>query len=432
MRRSSYGSYEHLSNLLAHWRLRRTVNDRLANTAQWHTGRTMPSHRISSVTTNLAWLPDHHLPVAATLAHADDLIGQVGELLFACQSESDGLFELREESDGVVNRAVVASLTPIPRKLPMLVADALVALRGALEHTLFAEIVHRDGVLGERVAKLVEMPARSTRADFDEWKERRDRKGPPSLSANGDLMCSIESLQPFQRVKSPADHPLARLASYTNHAKHRTPAVAAVMLPVVYREDQLPKSFADLPQRDERPLQIGEVVFESPVGDIVPLTLHPTVGLNRPGTDLWPVLMHELRDIAEWVRMQAVPRLITGGDPPTDALPASFDISVGHDDERRAIAEGSHTTGFDRQLTHLTAAKTARPGLIEIVGMTPGAPSLDLVRRWANHLTDEQAVEKAERLEAFRNITTAADQARAMGVVDGLPREAQEFVDEEA
>lgn len=383
------------------------------------------------MTTNLCWLPDHHLPVAATLAHADDLIWQVGDLLSACQSESDGLFELREESDGTVNRAIVASLTPIPRKVPLLVADALVALRGALEHTLFAEVEHRDGALAEDVAKLVEMPARSTRASFDEWKKGRDRKGPPSLSASGDLMRSIESLQPFHRMQSPDDHPLARLTAYTNHAKHRTPAVSAVMLPVVYRENRLPKSFTDLPRREERPLQVGDTVFESPVGEVVPVSLHPTVGLNRPGTDLWPVLMQELRDVADWVRKQALPRLITGGDPPADALPASFDISVGYDDERGAIAEGSHTTGYERQLVRLVAATTARPGLVEIVGMTPGAPSPDLVQRWVDHLTDEQAVERAEQLEAFRNVSSSAGQARAMGVVDGLLREAQEFVEEQ-
>lgn len=142
--------------------------------------------------------------------------------------------------------------------------------------------------------------------------------------------------------------------------------------------------------------------------------------------------MHELRDIADWVRKQALPRLITGGDPPADALPASYDISVGHDDERGAIAEGSHITGFERQLTRLVAVKTARPGLVEIVGMTPGAPSPDLVRRWVDHLTDEQAVERAERLDAFRNMSSSAGQARAMSVVGELLREAQEFVGERA
>ncbi len=376
------------------------------------------------MTSNLHWLPDHHLPVVATLAHADDLIAQIGELLLAFQAESDGLFEVREQSDGTVNRAIVASLVPIPRKLPLLVADALVALRGALEHTLFAEVEHRDGTLSEDLAKRVEIPARSSWANFAEWEKERDRKGPPSLSVGSDLMLRIESLQPFHR-QTPVDHPLARLVSYTNHAKHRTPAVAAVMLPVVYREDQLPKSFADLPRREERPLQVGEVVFESPVGEVVPLTLHPTIGLNRPGTDLWPVLMHELRDLADWVRKLALPRLITGGDPPVDALPASFDISAGHDNERRAIGEGTHTTAFERQLVRLTAA-TTRPDLVDMVGAAPGAPARELVERWVAQLTDEQVVERVRRLP---RMSSASDEARAMTMLRGLVDEARGYID---
>ena len=364
----------------------------------------------------------------ATLAHADDLIAQIGELLFVCQAESDGLFEVREESDGTVNRATVASLTPIPRKVPLLVADALVALRGALEHTLFAEIEHRDGQLSESLAKRVEIPAKLTYNAFDEWRAGRDRNGPPSLSANGDLMRTIGSLQPFRRSQTPADHPLARLTAYTNHAKHRTPAVAAVMLPAVYREDRLPKSFADLPRREERPLQVGEVVFESRVGEVVPLALHATVGLNRPGTDRWPVLMHELRDLVDWVREQAVPRLITGGDPPADALPASFDTSVGHDDERRAIAEGSHTTAYERQLTRLMAV-TARRDLVDFVGMNPQAPSPELIGDWVAQLTDEEVVERVQRLQVFKGMSSDADAARAMGVVEGLLAEVLVFLD---
>lgn len=380
------------------------------------------------VTSNLAWLPDHHLPVVATLAHADDLIGQVGDLLFVCQAESDGLFDVREESDGTVNRAIVASLAPLPRKLPLLVADALVALRGALEHTLFAEIEHRDGPLSEDLAKRVEMPANLDYNDFVGWKKVRDRKGPTSLYSKGDLMQAIESLQPFHRLQTPADHPLARLTVYTNHAKHRTPAVAAVMLPAVYREDRLPKSFVDLPLREERPLRVGEVVYESPVGEVAPLSLHPTVGLNRPGTDRWPVLMHELRDLAAWVREQAIPRLITSGDPPADALPASFDTSVGHDDERRAIAEGTHTTAYERQLTRLMAV-TARRDLVDFIGMNPEAPPSELIGGWVAQLTDEETVERANRLQVFKGMSSDADAERAMSVVDGLLAEVATFLD---
>ena len=86
------------------------------------------------------WLPERHLGVAATLSHADELIGQVSDLLMVYQTQDDGLFGMREVRVGPVSRTVVDRVAPIPRKVPLLVADALVALRAALEHVLFAEV----------------------------------------------------------------------------------------------------------------------------------------------------------------------------------------------------------------------------------------------------------------------------------------------------
>lgn len=380
------------------------------------------------MTSNYDWLPDRHLGAAASLAHADKLISQVGDLLFAYQVESEEVIGLREESNGQVNRLTVESLLPIPRQMPLLVADALVALRGVLEHTLFSEVEYLDGPLPEKWARLIEMPARTTYDSFADWKKKRDRQGPPSLSTNSVLMARIESLQPFHRRRSPADHPLARLVSYTNHAKHRTPAVAAVMLPVVYREDELPSSFADLDKRPAEPLRLGEVVFESPVGEVVPLALWPTIGLNRPGTDEWPILMHELRDIFAWVREQALPRLVTGGDPPADVLPAWYEISVGHADERRAISEGCHTTAFERQEHRLQSA-LAREQLVEMLGLAPGAPASEQIRRWAEQLTDKLAIEQVDRFTVFAGPPSMVAEMRARAVLDDMAGEVRAFVD---
>ena len=105
------------------------------------------------------WLPDHQLGVAATLSHADELIGQVADLLFAYQTQPDGTFELQEQLAFPKTRTVVTRVTPMPRKVPLLVADALVALRTALEHALFAEVEFRDGSLDEKAARVVEIPA---------------------------------------------------------------------------------------------------------------------------------------------------------------------------------------------------------------------------------------------------------------------------------
>ena len=42
-----------------------------------------------------------------------------------------------------------------------------------------------------------------------------------------------------------------------------------------------------------------------------------------------------------WVRTQAVPRLVTGMEPPEPALPTRYEIAVGYEDEYRAMAAGS-------------------------------------------------------------------------------------------
>lgn len=121
----------------------------------------------------------------------------------------------------------------------MLVADALVALRAALEHALFAEVESRDGPLDEKAARLVEIPAFRKAEDFLAWAKVRARHGPASLRPGTELVKTLDALQPFHR-KDAEDHPLARLVLHTNHAKHRTPAVTAVRIAAMYQEDERP------------------------------------------------------------------------------------------------------------------------------------------------------------------------------------------------
>jgi hypothetical protein len=239
------------------------------------------------------WLPDRHLGVAATLAHAEELIGQVSALLFAYQTQPDGIFGLVEvPTTAAFSCTVVGRVAPIPRKVPLLVADALVTLRAALEHTLFAEAEFLDGApLDAKAAKLVEVPASDTWEKFEDWKKKRARNGPPSLRGRGELARRLEALQPFHRRMEPQSHPLARLVLHTNHAKHRMPAITAVRLAAMYEDDRMPRSIRDLAPRPEEPLRVGEVIAQTPIGTKVPVTLFPTVGINRPGTDRWPVLI---------------------------------------------------------------------------------------------------------------------------------------------
>lgn len=375
------------------------------------------------------WLPDHQLGVAATLSHADELVSQVADLLFAYQAQPDGVFGLEEQLAFPNTRTVVTHVVPMPRKVPLLVADALVALRAALEHALFAEVEFRDGTLDEKAAKLVEIPASRKAEAFGSWAKGRVKNGPASLQPGSDLVKRIEGLQPFNR-KDAENHPLARLVLHTNHAKHRTPAITAVRIAAMYNEDQMPRSVRSLPPRPEVPLRVGEVIAETPFGTRVPVALFPTIGINRPGTDRWPVLMQELEEISHWVRTQAVPRLVTGAEPPRPELPTRYDIAVGHVDERLAISAGSTTSAADRHKQRLGAA-SVRIDMVETLGQMDGSPSAEQVAAWLASLTDEEVLERMSRLKPTHNYDPDIV-LRNMEVLEGMRDDALAFGADEA
>lgn len=347
----------------------------------------------------LPWLPDRHLSVVSTLAHADELITQVGDLLFAYLAQGGDVIRIREVQDGAVSNAVVEQLAPIARKVPLLVADALVTLRAAVEHTLFTEVEYSNGgPLDDKAARTIEMPARLTYADYADWMKKRARNTPSSMAKGSELLRRVEELQPFHRNIRPDIHPLARLALHTNHAKHRTPAITAVRLVTIIRDDKTPRSISELDLRPEVPLRVGDVIAQTPLGQRIPVALFPTIGINRPGTDDWPILMHELDEISRWVREQAIPRLITGGDPPAQVIPTRYEIGAGHDDERQAIALGSSMTAAERSKMQL-GAMSARHSLVDLLMPLSGELTNEGLRSWLVQLSDEDVLERVTRLK---------------------------------
>lgn len=344
-----------------------------------------------------AWLPDHHVRVAATLAHVDEVIAHAADLLFDYQTQPGGNVDFAEVPAGAFSRTVVVGLAPIPPKVPLLVADALVSLRNAVEHTLYAEVEHRDGELDDQAGRLVQMPAARSYADFQRWIDGRKKNGPPALQRGSDLLRRIGGLQPFHRLKNAQDHPMALLADHTNHSKHRAPAITAVQLAAMYREDQLPRSVRDVPRGPEIPLKVGDAIAETPIGVKIPVELFPTIGLNRPGTDRWPILMQELDYLSSWVRTQAVPRLITGAEPPKPDLPARYDISIGHDDPRAAIADGTAKSAAKSHGDRLGAA-SVRIDMTDTIAQMPGAPSRDQIHAWWESLSDDEVINRMEHL----------------------------------
>lgn len=373
------------------------------------------------------WLPDHHVRVAATLAHADEVITQAAGILFEYQRQPDGIIQLREVPAITYSETVVTGLAPIPRKVPLLVADALVSLRNAIEHTIFGEIEYLDGVLDEKTARLVEMPAATSFDDFQEWIKRRQKNGPPSLRRGSELLRRIDGLQPYQRTKDPQNHPMALLASHTNHSKHRAPAITSIRLAAIHREDQSPPSMVDVQRLPEVPLQVGDVIARTPRGARIPVALFPTIGINRPGTNRWPILMKELEDLASWVRIQAVPRLVTGVEPGSRELPARYDIATGHLDERQALSNGSAVSAAQRHQERLQAA-SVRQNMVETLAAMDDAPNSGLLAAWLESLSDGDVLARMNKLQFTSNYDPDIV-LRNLEVLEGMRDDARHFAD---
>lgn len=374
----------------------------------------------------LDWVPDRLLGVVATLAHADELIEHIGKLLFTYQAEGDDIVVLKEVLAGAVSRTVVEHVAPVPRKVPLLVADVLVTLRGAIEHTLFAEVEYLNGgTLDTNAAKKIEMPARATFSSFDDWAKGRARQVPNVLSSGSEIVRRIDALQPYHRVNDPEAHPLALLTEYTNHFKHRMPAITAVRIAAMIPEDQYPRRFSDLPVRPEEPVEAGDILAETPMGERNVVSLFPTIGINRPGTTRWPVLMKELADLAEWVRTQAVPRLIIDNSGPE--IPARYEISTGHADERAAIARGVAVTAAEKYQRRLQAA-TLRLDLGESLGQMDGTLPGERISEWLSEMTDDEVLERWSKAQV-RFDPTPEDQACAACFYMDLLDDARAFAE---
>lgn len=137
------------------------------------------------------------------------------------------------------------------------------------------------------------------------------------------------------------------------------------------------------------------------------------------------VLMQELDEISHWVRIQAVPRLVTGTEPPEPVPPARYEIAVGHEDERRAIAAVSTTSAADRHKQRLGAA-SVRVDLVDTIGQMVGSPSAGTFAAWLAHLTDEEVLDRMSRLQ----VTHTYDRdvvLRNVEVLERLRNEALKF-----
>lgn len=345
---------------------------------------------------DLTWLPDRQIPVVSTLAHADDLLERVGELVLA-HSRDGGAIELHDVQVGGLVHARVAAVRPLARAIALYTADALTTLRAAVEHALFAEVeTATKRRLTEAEQRSVEMPAHETAAGFDKWVRDRKRNAPPPLLAGSELLERIRTLQPYRRGE-PAEHPLRLLAAHSNLAKHRMPAVTATQAALVRSWE--PASGLVIPPPTAQPVEVGQTLASLPRGQLVPLDIWPSIAIRRPHTGEWKLLVDELEYVADWVRRVAMPVLITGGHDHIDPLPATFATDIGHLDERAAIAAGTRTSARERGRRRI-AVEMARQNLPELLTMHPAKPDPSRLEEWVRGLDDDEVLDRLSRFKA--------------------------------
>lgn len=344
---------------------------------------------------DLTWLPDRQIPVASTLAHADDLIGRVGELVIA-HSRDGGAIEIQDVREAGVVHARVAAVRPLARAIALYTADALTTLRAAVEHALFAEVeTATKRPLTEAEQRAVEMPACETAQGFEQWVQNRKKNAPPALHVGGMLLDRMRTLQPYRR-RDPAEHPLRVLVAHSNLAKHRMPAVTATRVSRVHSWEPVPGLVISPPTAE--PVQVGQTLASLPVGRVVPLDIWPSIAIRRPHTGEWKLLVDELEYIADWVRRVAIPVLVTGGHDGVDPLPATFVTDVGHLDERVAIAAGTSASARERGKRDL-AVEMGRKSLPEILAVHPTKPDLPMLEAWVRGLDPDEVLERLGRLK---------------------------------
>ena len=370
-----------------------------------------------------AWLPDDQLHVVETLAYVDQLIGRAGDLHFAHLEA--GAFEPQDIVDGATTRVRVKSVREMPAALPRIVADILNQLRSAVEHVLLVEVRRAEGrSLSPTEERALEMPTAASAPDFAAWPtSHRGRKSLTCLRPGAPMYQRIESLMPFHR-RDPESHPLRALAAFTNAAKHRAPAVAPTRIARVnsdFGDERLVP--ADL---EVRPVRVGDVLATAPTGAVIPLSVWPSICLKHPDTGAWKVLMKELSIMEEWVRIAAVPVLISGGTQVQKIRP-HIDVCVPVLDLRGAMANAPEATAFDLDSKRLRAV-VARMGLEETAILNTMAGEPRVVMAWSASLSDDEVLHWSNQLIAAKdrsdlasNWVVAVEAAVARFLTDQMP-----------
>ena len=364
-----------------------------------------------------SWLPDHHRHVAYTLAHVDKLVGELAEILYSYLEE--GPFTLVNQNRNDKSYVVLRKVRALPEAVPRIFADATTQLRAAIEHTIYTQVEHELGkTIGEAGldGRVIEMPAHTEEQSFAGWSNNPRRKLIQPLQPGSNLHTRIRALQPFQSA-DPERHPMRLLAEYTNFAKHRSPSVANVGVgPVIPDFESEGMRVAARTGKTLRPAEAGDVIASGPIGVLVPISVYPNIAVQQPHTQDWNVLMHEMNNLAEWVRLMAIPILIAG-TPDVDALPPGLNLRVAHEGFVDALQGAGRVTAFEHNQRRVVA-QGLRDGLADMLS-AGSKPRIDYatVLEWARTLEDDDVLSRMELLE---KVAQTADNAAAERMVGTL------------
>ncbi|GBF17486.1 hypothetical protein Br6_04892 [Rhodococcus sp. Br-6] len=380
------------------------------------------SARMQQTNSSCRWLPDHQSHVIGTLAHVDRLIEEVGRLLAGYLRP--GPLTFASVVDGHRAHVVVKAIAPVPEAVPRCIADCLNQLRGALEHSLYAEVEHILGrTLVDEEVRAIEFPACTTETAFTSWLNHRVRRRLAPFQDGTELVNRIRRLQPFQR-RTPDDHPLRVLAEHTNAAKHRAPVVAMTRLGAVVPEVDHPDLTVAIPLRSLHdrangglPISLGDVIASGPRNVRIPVDIWPMFSVQRPHTGAWPIAMKELGWLETWIRTTAIPVLVAGTNDVPE-LPPELDITVGYEDIRTALSSAGTTPAVERDRSRWVAT-AARSGLVEILTSWPNGAADDVIRQWVDTLGDDEVVQRVSMLGPLSSAPDALTD-----VVTGLLAEA--------
>jgi hypothetical protein len=332
------------------------------------------------------WLPGYQERALYTAAHIDGCIARLTGITHEYLA-ADPLRLQSNYSDGM-EHVVLAGVAALPEAVPRLFADALNNARNLLEHALYAEVVDRlDRDLTALESRALEIPATTSEESFAAWAAHKHRKSIGLFCAGDELRVRIERLQPYHR-RDKDSHPLRLLFEYTNAAKHREPVVSVVRVGRVDVDGQ-PR---DPRTSDHQEItEVGSTITSVPIGTPIGVSIWPQLMVKRPHTGELRTLMHELGDLEEWVRRQALPILVTGSTAVPD-LPPALDLSIGYESAEAAWLAADTVSARHRATKRMMGAGVRRD-MLEMLVNQNGEHTRQQFTAWMETLADEEVLE---------------------------------------